>query len=55
MEHGKKELILAEPISSIVYKHSQVVIAGGQGTVVRYSDRQALVLPPDDRDMISRI
>mmetsp|Transcript_15803 Transcript_15803/g.21390 ORF Transcript_15803/g.21390 Transcript_15803/m.21390 type:complete len:250 (-) Transcript_15803:1274-2023(-) len=55
LEHGKKELILGEPISAIVYKHSQVVITGASGQVIRYADKHAQVLPPDDRDMITRI
>lgn len=28
LEHGKKEFILGEAISSIIYRHSQVVISG---------------------------
>lgn len=55
LEHGKKELVLGEAISSIIYKHSQVVIAGAMGNLIRYADKSAQVMPPDDRDMISRI
>jgi len=55
LEHGKKEFILGEPISSIIYKHSQVVISGGLGNLIRYADKSAQVMPPDDRDMITRI
>ena len=28
LEHGKKEFVLGEAISSIIYRHSQVVISG---------------------------
>ena len=55
LEHGKKELILGEPISAIVYRQASVVISGACGTMIRYADKHALVLPPDDRDMITRI
>jgi len=41
LEHGKKEYILGEAISSIIYRHSQVVISGSQGSVVRYADKHA--------------
>jgi hypothetical protein len=55
LEHGKKEFILGESISSIIYRHSQVVISGAQGNMIRYADKHAQVMPPDDRDMITRI
>ena len=55
LEHGKKEFILGEAISSIIYRHSAVVISGSQGNCIKYSDKHAQVLPPDDRDMITRI
>ena len=55
VEHGKKEFILGEAISSIIYRHSQVVISGSQGSIVRYADKSAQIMPPDDRDMITRI
>jgi len=55
LEHGKKEFVLGEAISSIIYRHSQVVISGAMGNMIRYADKSAQVMPPDDRDMISRI
>jgi len=55
LEHGKKEFILGESISSITYRHSQVVISGALGNMIRYADKHAQVMPPDDRDMITRI
>lgn len=55
LEHGKKEFILGEAISSIIYKYSQVVICGAQGNLIRYADKSAKVMPPDDPDMITRI
>ena len=55
LEHGKKEFVLGEAISSIIYRYSQVVIAGDQGSVIRYADKHGQVMPPDDRDMITRL
>jgi len=55
LEHGKKEFILGEAISNIIYRHAQVVISGAQGTMVRYADKLHKILPPDDRDMITPI
>jgi len=55
LEHGKKELIMGEAISAIIYRHSQVVITGSSGLVIRYADKHAQVLPPADKDMISKI
>lgn len=54
VEHGKKEMILGEAISAIIYRHSQVVISGAQGSIVRYADKSAQIMPPDS-DMITRI
>lgn len=31
------------------------MVSGAQGTVVRYADKSAQVMPPDDRDYITRI
>ena len=55
IEHGKKEYILGEAISAIVYRNAQVVVSGSQGTIVRYADKMSQVLPPADPDMLSRI
>ena len=55
VEFGKKDFVLGEAISSISYAASQVVISGAQGSVIRYTDRQALLLPPDDRSFITLI
>ena len=54
LEHGKKEFLLSESISSIIHKQSKVVISGSRGTMLRYDDKLARVLP-DDPDMISKI
>jgi len=32
-----------------------VVISGALGNMIRYADKHAQVMPPDDRDMITRI
>ena len=57
LEHGKKEFVLGEAISSIIYRHSQVVISGDQGSIIRYADKTAQVLPPspNENEKITRI
>ena len=37
-KNGKKEYVMPEAISSIIYNFSHVVIAGAMGTVIRYED-----------------
>ena len=41
LEHGKKEFVLGEAISNIIYRYSQVVISGARGSVIRYADKHA--------------
>lgn len=55
LEHGKKELIMGESISAIIYRHSSVVITGSNGLVIKYADKSGQVLPPADKDMINKI
>lgn len=54
LEHGKKEFLLSEAIASITYKYSSVVITGARGTLIRYADKSAHVMP-DDPDIINKI